>query len=110
MPNWGNKAMAKQSEKRAKTSGATGYTATSPGMVLVGTYKGGQLESWPGFYNYPIREADKIGESEGARIDELRLFNGTKDQRIFRARFLGAMRTSYNHQSHIVLDVLSVPW
>lgn len=89
MPNWGNKAMAKQSGKRAKISGAAGYTAAPPGMVLVGTYKGEQLEAWPGFYNYPIREADKIVESEGARIDELRLFNGTKDQRTFHAEFLG---------------------
>lgn len=57
-------------------------------MILIGTYKGKQLDTWPGLYNYPLR-ADSIGECEAARINELWLFNGTKPQRTFRARFLG---------------------
>jgi len=57
--------------------------------VLVGTYKGGQLTDWPGWYNYPISDEDRIAEADAAKIDELWLFKGTKDERRYRAEFVG---------------------
>lgn len=30
----------------------------SPAWVLVGTYKDGQPEAWPGFYNYPLKDGE----------------------------------------------------
>lgn len=58
-------------------------------VVLVGTYKAGQLSQWRGWYNYPISEADKISEADAAAITELWLFNGTKAQKTYRAEFVG---------------------
>lgn len=81
--------MAKQSGKCKKSKDTVSYEPTPLGMVLVGTYKGGQLEAWPGFYNYPIRDVDKIEKNDAAKIGELWLFNGTKDLRTFRAVFIG---------------------
>lgn len=61
----------------------------TPAWVLVGTYKDGQLEAWPGFYNYPLKDGDEIGEEDGRKIGELWLFRGTQDQRTFDAEFVG---------------------
>ena len=58
-------------------------------MVLVGTYKGDQLTRWRGWYNYPISDKDKITESDAAKITELWLFKGTKDERRYKAQFIG---------------------
>ena len=58
-------------------------------MVLVGTYKGDQLTRWRGWYNYPISDKDKIIESDAAKITELWLFKGTKDERRYKAQFIG---------------------
>ena len=58
-------------------------------MVLVGTYKGDQLTRWRGWYNYPISDKDKITESDAAKITELWLFKGTKEQRNYKASFVG---------------------
>ncbi len=58
-------------------------------FVLVGTYKGDQLNKWRGWYNYPISGKDKIAEADAAKINELWLFNGTKDQRTRKAKFIG---------------------
>jgi len=58
-------------------------------VVLVGTYKGGQLTDWRGWYNYPISDADKITEADAAAITELWLFNGVKEQRNYKAEFVG---------------------
>ena len=58
-------------------------------IVLVGTYKTGQLQNWCGWYNYPISERDKITESDFAKINELWLFNGTKAQQTYTAEFIG---------------------
>ena len=58
-------------------------------MVLVGTYKGDQLTRWRGWYNYPISDEDKITESDAAKITELWLFKGTKDERRYKAQFIG---------------------
>ena len=58
-------------------------------IVLVGTYKGEQLTKWRGWYNYPISDDDKIGVDDAAKITELWLFNGTKEQRNYTAAFVG---------------------
>ena len=58
-------------------------------FVLVGTYKGDQLTRWRGWYNYPITDDDKINEVDAAKIKELWLFNGTKDERRYGAEFVG---------------------
>ena len=58
-------------------------------IVLVGKYKGDQLTKWHGWYNYPISEKDKITEADAAKITELWLFNGTKDQKTYAAEFVG---------------------
>ena len=57
--------------------------------VLVGTYRKGQLEKWPGLYNYPVTAKDVIDEKDAAKINELWLFKGTKDERRYRAEFVG---------------------
>ena len=58
-------------------------------IVLIGTYKGNQLEKWPGYYNYPISDADKITDADVARINELWLFKGTVAQKSYAAEFVG---------------------
>ena len=82
-------------------------------IVLVGTYKGDQLTKWRGWYCYPVgngeREtgngergtgkgrAPQPSESVGrddpiaplACVNELWLFNGTKDERRYKAEFVG---------------------
>ena len=67
-------------------------------IVLVATYKGKQLDDWRGWYNYPINEDNNIyndGEigktlcEKLSRVNELWLFQGTKEQRNFKAEFIG---------------------
>jgi hypothetical protein len=58
-------------------------------VVLIGTYKGNQLEKWPNYYNYPISDADKITEADAKCICELWLFKGTTAQKTFSATFVG---------------------
>ena len=81
-------------------------------VVLVGTYKGKQLELWPGYYNYPIGEDEfsaakaksaKKGGVQSAnfstsqpfslsafqRVNELWLFQGAKAGRFYSAEFVG---------------------
>lgn len=58
-------------------------------IVLVGTYKGDQLAKWRGWYNYPVSEADQIAEADAASIAELWLFKGTKEQKTYKAKFIG---------------------
>ena len=58
-------------------------------IVLVGTYKGDQLAKWRGWYNYPVSEADQIAEADAASIAELWLFKGTKEQKTYKAEFVG---------------------
>lgn len=71
--------------------------------VLVGTYKGDQLTEWRGWYNYPISDEElsqtqRRGENElvtncdkssFSEINELWLFKGTKDERRYKAEFVG---------------------
>ena len=58
-------------------------------IVLVGTYKGDQLSQWQGWYNYPISNDDAIDVEDAAKISELWLFQGTKEQRTCSAEFVG---------------------
>ena len=72
-------------------------------IVLVGTYKGDQLTKWRGWYNWPVSDEElNRGEhaddreddsqsvaSDYSRINELWLFKGTKDERRYKAEFVG---------------------
>ena len=58
-------------------------------VVLVGTYKSGQLEKWPGFYNYPICDGDKIESEFAKRVNEIWLFNAKKEPVCLKAKFVG---------------------
>ena len=58
-------------------------------IVLVGTYKGDQLTDWRGWYNYPVSDEDKITNADAANITELWLFKGTKNERCYKAEFVG---------------------
>ena len=57
--------------------------------VLIGTYRKGQLTEWRGWYNYPISNKDKIKPEMVSKVNELWLFNGTKDRRTYKAEFVG---------------------
>ena len=63
-------------------------------IVLVGTYKGNQLTDWRGWYNYPLGKGE-LGTGNGqlpadfSQINELWLFKGTKEQRNYKAEFVG---------------------
>ncbi len=78
---------AKKQEKESIVS--HGKCEASGRIVLVGTYKGDQLAKWRGWYNYPISDDDKIGAEYAAKITELWLFKGKKDQRNYKASFVG---------------------
>ena len=75
-------------------------------IVLVGTYKGDQLTQWRGWYNYPVgngelgtgkgrvpQPSESVGRDDPiaplACVNELWLFNGTKDERRYKAEFVG---------------------
>ena len=75
-------------------------------IVLVGTYKGDQLAKWRGWYNYPVgngergtgkgrvpQPSESVGRDDPiaplACVNELWLFNGTKDERRYKAEFVG---------------------
>ena len=108
----GNVLTAKDA-KIAKAVGCDDLIA--PRVVLVGTYKGDQLTKWLGWYNYPVSDEDFLAAKNkeqtdlltpnGVRedvsrvsdeqirlfesINELWLFNGKKDQRNYKASFVG---------------------
>ena len=58
-------------------------------IVLVGTYKSGQLEKWPGYYNYPICDGDKIELEFAKKVNEIWLFNAKKEPICLKAEFVG---------------------
>ena len=58
-------------------------------IVLLGTYKGNQLTDWLGWYNYPISDKDSVSEADAAKITELWLFKSLKDERRYKAEFVG---------------------
>ena len=80
---------AKKKQKVKKVQKIVPSGSKTQRCVLVGTYKGGQLTKWRGWYNYQISDDDKIGTEDAAKITELWLFNGKKDQRNYRAKFVG---------------------
>ena len=51
-------------------------------VVLVGTYRAGQLERWPGYYNYPLNADDTVDAGAAKRVDEIWLFNGAAEEEI----------------------------
>ncbi len=73
-------ATTKRQEAKGKAAGR---------VVLVGTYRKGQLQRWRGWYNYPISAKDTIPESEFAKVNELWLFLGTAAQKTYKAEFVG---------------------
>ena len=79
--------MARKREEQAENGVSHGRGDAH--AVLVGTYKGDQLKKWRGWYNYPVSDNDKITEADAAKIGELWLFNGTKDERRYKAEFVG---------------------
>ncbi len=90
---------------KAKTSKAKAPSPAPDGaggcVVLVGTYKGDQLTSWPGWYNWPISDKDEIGETEASRITELWLFQGTKEQRNYKEGFVSFKICKEQERNHI---------
>lgn len=88
--------MKKKSKKKnsgsvstAKKEGAQLVAFENRRIVLVGTYRTGQLSQWRGWYNYPISKADNIIETDAAAITELWLFKGTRDLKTYKAVFVG---------------------
>ena len=125
--------MAKAKKERTETP-ATASKDKTVRVVLVGTYRGGQLTKWPGWYNWPVPEMDFNAETQRRReglstngnchncpqitnasstrlnpvnpvennlgasaalrenlsaVTELWLFRGTKEQKTFKAEFVG---------------------
>lgn len=71
-------------------------------IVLVGTYKSGQLEKWPGYYNYPICDGDKIELEFAKKVNEIWLFNAKKEPICLKAEFIGfktrdELKTEYGY-------------
>ena len=79
----------KQRIRKPVTANVHGSNGSANRIVLVGTYKGDQLAKWRGWYNYPVSEADQIAEADAASIAELWLFKGTKEQKTYKAEFVG---------------------
>lgn len=75
--------------KAVKKESESVISSSAKKVVLIGTYKTGQLSKWRGWYNYPISAKDKISESDATKIKELWLFNGIKAQKNYKAEFVG---------------------
>ena len=58
-------------------------------FILVGTYKGKQLENWEGWYCYPVSDEDGAITAYANKINELWLFKGKEEQKTFDAEFEG---------------------
>ena len=68
--------MAKTRKDKLKVASAAHVAASANGrIVLVGTYKGDQLTTWRGWYNYPISDDDKIGVEDAANHPETNVIN-----------------------------------
>lgn len=110
--------MASKKENTGRSGVSHDKREAARRVVLVGTYKGDQLTKWRGWYNYPISDDDlaaksakgtKVGRDDPIapqssanlstsqpfnlstfqRVNELWLFNGTKDERRYKADFVG---------------------
>ena len=62
---------------------------TTKRVILVGTYKGNQLEDWQGWYCYPLSDEDSNIAAFAQKINELWLFKGNAEQKTFHAQFIG---------------------
>ena len=87
---------------RRKVSPKKPATDEPKKIVLVGTYKSGQLEKWPGYYNYPICDGDKIEPEFAQRVNEIWLFNAKNEPVCLHARFIGVktreeLKSEYNY-------------
>ena len=80
-------AMTKKLKTKKETKAAEESAAKK--VVLVGTYKGDMLKTWPKWYCYPVRAADKISEADAAKINTLWLFKGAAEQKNYKAEFVG---------------------
>ncbi len=80
--------MKRKSEKN-NGEGVSANKKSGARVVLVGTYKGDQLTTWRGWYNYPISAEDNITEADASKITELWLFKGSRDERRYKAEFVG---------------------
>lgn len=81
--------MVRRAVRVSKRDGSHRKCEVPGRIVLVGTYKGAQLTKWRGWYNYPISNNDKIEADDAAKITELWLFKDKKDQRNYKAEFVG---------------------
>ena len=96
--------MATKKDKTRPRGVSHAKCETSGRIVLVGTYKGDQLTKWRGWYNWPISEGDfsrveHVERADGragsplpadmSKVNELWLFKGTKDEKRYRAEFVG---------------------
>ena len=79
----------KQQVRKSVKANVHGSNGSANRIVLVGTYKGDQLTKWRGWYNYPISDEDKISSDDAAKITELWLFKGVKDECRYKAQFVG---------------------
>ena len=79
----------KNPKKATRPTASHGDSEAKERIVLVATYKGAQLTQWPGWYNYPIKDGDKISVDDAAKITELWLFRGTAEQKNYTASFVG---------------------
>lgn len=75
--------------KRHKIEKKKPHEDESRKIVLVATYKTGQLEKWPGYYNYPLYANDKVDLESAKKVNELWLFSGAKVGLYFAAECLG---------------------
>ena len=79
-------------EKKKQASEPEKKVVSGAGVVLVGTYKDGQLD-WikaNGVYNYPVKDGDDQNVESWAKVKELWLYAGAKATRhCFSAEFIG---------------------
>ena len=73
----------KSSRKKASACAAHTVNAVADGnadgeaaekkVILVGTYRSGLLERWPGYYNYPLNAGDAVDAGAAERVIVRRL-------------------------------------
>ncbi len=76
-------------KRKGKVKMEHGSVGTGKKTVLVGTYRHGQLEQWPGYYNYPLTANDEFDIECAKKVNEIWLFQGTKGGRFYTAEFVG---------------------
>ena len=57
----------------AAAAGNADGEAAEKKVVLVGTYRSGLLERWPGYYNYPLNAGDAVDAGAAERVIVRRL-------------------------------------